>query len=91
MITESNQPRNESPLKTLREMMGLTQQEFASLMGLAINTIARWEKGKGRPSFTPGQWRTLLAEMKRVNLKLDHLPDDLSPGNQLRIIKTKSR
>jgi len=31
-------------IKTLRENMNLTQQEFATLLGIAIRTVARWEK-----------------------------------------------
>ena len=82
MIHESDE-RNESPLKALRELLGMTQQDFAHLMGVGIATVWRWENGKGKPSFTPGQWRKLLAEMERVNLSLQNLPDDLSPGNHL--------
>jgi transcriptional regulator with XRE-family HTH domain len=31
-------------IKTLRENMNLTQPEFASRLGIAIRTVARWEK-----------------------------------------------
>lgn len=70
-------------MKKLRELLGMTQQEFAHFLGVGIATVWRWEHGKSKPSFTPGQWRKLLAEMKRVNLTLKNLPDDLSAGNHL--------
>lgn len=85
MIHEPKEIKVESPLKTLRELLGLTQQDFAHLMGVGITTVSRWERGQGKPSFTPGQWRKLLSAMSAVNLTLDNLPDDLSLGNHLRL------
>ena len=29
-----------------REAMGLTQGEFAELLGVALNTVSRWELGR---------------------------------------------
>jgi transcriptional regulator with XRE-family HTH domain len=37
-------------VKDLREELGLTQQEFASLMGLSIVSISRWEHGHTEPT-----------------------------------------
>ncbi len=73
----------ESPLKNLRELLGMTQQDFAQLMGVAVSTVSRWERGQSQPSFTAQQWRKLLGEMERINLGMANLPDDLSPGNHL--------
>jgi len=36
--------------KTIRTKLGLTQQEFAYRLGVALPTVARWEAGKGKPS-----------------------------------------
>jgi transcriptional regulator with XRE-family HTH domain len=83
MIHEPEENKIESPLKTLRELLGFTQLQFANLLGLSPNTVSRWERGEGKPTFTPGQWKKLLAEMARVNLGVENLPDDLSPGNHL--------
>jgi DNA-binding transcriptional regulator YiaG len=83
MIPESEENKVESPLKALREILGLTQEQFAYLLGVTVRTVSRWETGQGRPVFSPGQWKILLDAMKRVNLSLDNLPDELTPGNHL--------
>jgi transcriptional regulator with XRE-family HTH domain len=82
MITPENSIE-ESLLKTLRELLGLTQQQFADLIGVAVSTVSRWERGKSNPSFTPGQWRRLLRKMAEFDLNAENLPDDLTPGNHL--------
>jgi DNA-binding transcriptional regulator YiaG len=35
-----------SDIKNLRERLGMTQVEFARLLGVAPNTVARWERGE---------------------------------------------
>lgn len=42
----SHTDNNESPLKKLREEAGLSQQELASRIGVAISTLSRWERGQ---------------------------------------------
>jgi len=37
-------------IKRLREMMGLSQQKFATKLGVGIVTVNRWESGKTIPS-----------------------------------------
>ena len=37
-------------IKTIRTKFGLTQQELAYRLGVAVPTVARWEAGKGKPS-----------------------------------------
>jgi len=37
-------------IKTIRAKLGLTQQELAYRLGVALPTVARWEAGKGKPS-----------------------------------------
>jgi len=84
MITELNESENRSPLKQLRELLGgMSQEEFAALIGVSIRTVSRWETGETRASFTPGQWRRLLTAMANYNLTMENLPDDLAPGNHL--------
>ncbi len=87
MIHESIDSEVESPLKALRAILGFTQEEFAHLIGVSVRTVSRWERGDNKASFTPGQWKVLMAEMARVNLSIENLPDDLSPGNQLTLAK----
>ena len=86
MITPSDL-LEESPLQTLRELLGLTQQQFADLIGVAVSTVSRWERGQSSPSFTPGQWRRLLRKMAEFNLSAENLPDELTPGNHLYLAK----
>ncbi|MEO1353826.1 MAG: helix-turn-helix transcriptional regulator, partial [Cyanobacteria bacterium J06635_15] len=47
------------PVKKIRELLGLSQQQFATLLGVAISTISRWENRKSSPMFTPGQFKIL--------------------------------
>lgn len=36
-------------IKALREAMGLTQQDFAHEMGVAISSVRDWEQGRRSP------------------------------------------
>lgn len=48
-----------------REATGLSQSQFASLLGLSVRTFQGWEQGRKQPS---GAARTLLA-IARTNPK----------------------
>ena len=48
-----------------REATGLSQSQFASLLGVSIRTLQGWEQGRKQPS---GAARTLLA-IARTNPK----------------------
>ena len=37
-------------IKSIRERLGLTQEGLAHKLGVSWATVARWERGKGRPS-----------------------------------------
>ncbi len=37
-------------IKAIRLKLGLTQQELAHRVGVALPTVSRWENGKGKPS-----------------------------------------
>ena len=39
-------------IKAIRYKLYLTQQKFADALGVHINTVASWEKGKRNPSIT---------------------------------------
>lgn len=43
------------PLKDLRETAGLTQQQMAYELGVALSTYRRWEQ-TGNPALTYSQW-----------------------------------
>lgn len=38
-----------SEIKRLRERLGLSQSEFAEKFALALETVKRWEQGRGKP------------------------------------------
>lgn len=46
------------PAKAARERTGLSQSEFAMLLGVSVRTLQGWEQGRTQPS---GAARTLLA------------------------------
>lgn len=36
-------------IRTIRQLTGLNQTEFAKLLGVALLTVNRWEKGHTQP------------------------------------------
>lgn len=47
-----------SPVTEARKKTGLSQSQFAALMGVSVRTLQGWEQGRKQPS---GAARTLLA------------------------------
>ncbi len=65
-------------LRSLRVMLGLNQAEWAKKLGVAPNTISRWEQGKSEPGLT------VLHRMSMVSgVSLDDisLPSDTNKLN----------
>ncbi len=44
-------------IKAIRGAMGLTQMQFAALLGISVNTLRNWEQGRREPK---GPARVLL-------------------------------
>lgn len=72
----------ESPLKAIRNLLGMSQQQFANWLEMSMSTLSRWERGEGTPVFTPGQFKLLLAALKEKGLSINDIPDDLSLKTQ---------
>jgi DNA-binding transcriptional regulator YiaG len=47
-------------IREIREALGISQEGFARRVGMAYNTVNRWEKGKSLPKSTPIIERILL-------------------------------
>lgn len=47
-------------MTTLRRELGLTQQELASRVGVAIRTVVRWEREAKMPVLTLPQFKRLM-------------------------------
>ncbi len=56
--TPSRVSKVEKPdIKAIRGAMGLTQMQFAALLGISVNTLRNWEQGRREPE---GPARVLL-------------------------------
>lgn len=64
-----------TPLKELREAAGLTQEQMAREMNVALSTFRRWERGNIEPSLTREEWTKFCSLLK---VKFDDLPIALS-------------
>lgn len=52
-------------IRELRHLTGLTQEQFAALLGVTYSTINRWENGHMKPS--PLALRQIHALLKEIN------------------------
>ena len=48
---------SEPDVRTIREQYGLSQEKFASLIGISVATLRNWEQGRRKPE---GAARVLL-------------------------------
>ena len=53
---------SETDAREARHKLGLTQREFAAVIGTGVGTVRKWELGTRRPS---GAARTLIEVIKR--------------------------
>lgn len=65
-------------LRSLRETLGMTQEEFAQKFGVSRNTVTRSETGVHRMRFTISQIKILIHLLKKAKIDLEDLPDEPS-------------
>jgi DNA-binding transcriptional regulator YiaG len=54
--------------RSIRLYLGLTQEEFADLLGVTSKSISRWERGESVPELTVSQYCTLAYELKKEGI-----------------------
>ena len=64
-----------SVLKALRENAGLSQEQLAVYLGIAVSTLRRWENEGMEPSMTRHQWQLFC---QSVGVSFDALPQSLA-------------
>lgn len=69
--------QGESVLKAIRETLGMSREQMAVELSIAATTVYRWETGRAVPSLTIPQVKSLNKILKRINMTVDDLPDDL--------------
>jgi DNA-binding XRE family transcriptional regulator len=85
---EKNQAGESNVLKQLREALGLTQDEMASLLDVTTSTISKCERGITEMRLTFEQWQK-LASVLRHRLNYDVVKDSplkLSDRRSLQIV-----
>ncbi|MBW4463150.1 MAG: helix-turn-helix domain-containing protein [Nodosilinea sp. WJT8-NPBG4] len=78
MTRQTAAEMEESPLRKLREEMGMSQEDFARRIGTSARTISRWETGDSVPSFTIAQMKALDALLLEHGKALRDLPDSFA-------------
>lgn len=70
------------PVKQIRLLLGMSQLQFANLLGVYPSTVSRWEQGLNEPSFTTAGFKSLLAALEPHGVTLNDLPDKLGQAGQ---------
>lgn len=60
-----------SPLKALRERLGISQEELARRLGTSVVSISRWERGAKPMSLTVPQMLSLVRELRSVGWDIE--------------------
>jgi len=79
-ITDNRIFKVEKPdIKAIRGAMGMTQIQFAALLGTSVNTLRNWEQGRREPE---GPARVLL-------LVASHRPDAILESVKLQVTNSQ--
>lgn len=68
-----------SSLMKLRVQRGLTQQGLADALGVTVQTVRNWERGRSIPRLTISQVKLLLHILQ---VDISDLPDDFGPKDE---------
>ncbi|MGV0028690.1 helix-turn-helix domain-containing protein [Phormidesmis priestleyi] len=68
-----------SPLKTIRQLLKLTQKQFAERIGSDQNVVSRWERGVSEATFTIAQIKAMDELLEGMGLTWKDIPDSLAP------------
>ena len=63
-------------VSSLRQELGLTQEEFANSLGVVFSTINRWENGRTYPS--PVALKLIEAKLEEMGERGQNLVKDLN-------------
>lgn len=66
-----------SPIKQIRQALGLTQEQFAVGIGVGYATVGSWERGANEPSFNMAQMKRFLELVEPLGLTWKNLPNRL--------------
>ncbi|MEQ8998123.1 MAG: helix-turn-helix transcriptional regulator [Coleofasciculus sp. B1-GNL1-01] len=76
-MIKKQQIEQESPLKSRRDELGLTQRDVAVAVNVSVQTVSNWETGRYREAkLTLPQVKALCRVLQWT---IDDLPDDLAP------------
>lgn len=70
---------SESPLRNLRNELGMSQEEFGRSIGTTGRTISRWESGDSVATFTVAQMKAFDRLLQSKGKTIQDLPDDFAP------------
>jgi transcriptional regulator with XRE-family HTH domain len=70
-----------SPLKKLRDELGMSQEELARQLGISSRTVSRWEAGDNVPTFTIPQIKALARLLESKGKTIEDLPDHFGPSD----------
>jgi len=65
-------------VRSLRQRLGLTQEEFAHAIAVTVSTVNRWENGHAAPSKLA---RKVIRDLARRRGMTEHLPRPQQSAN----------